>query len=125
MQSVSKGDREKYASMAHQLPVLIRTAGLAQALAFVQSRKDPSLELLLTHLALVILDAPNRTNPRVNVALLSSQALTAPLLQYMLLTERSLTALLWFKRFAESVWNISPINEPLSGEAPGRSGGPA
>ena len=32
------GDQKQYGSMAHKLPVLIRTAGLSQALGFVAAR---------------------------------------------------------------------------------------
>ena len=35
-------DRKRYGSMAHKLPILVRQAGLVQALAFVESRnKEP------------------------------------------------------------------------------------
>ncbi|MGB4459886.1 MAG: type III-B CRISPR module-associated protein Cmr5 [Bacillota bacterium] len=42
--------RRKYGSMAHRLPILIRTAGLAQAVSFVESRGDDAQKLLLRHL---------------------------------------------------------------------------
>ena len=42
-------ERKQYGSMAHKLPILVRTAGLTQALAFVESRgKEPYRALLRT-----------------------------------------------------------------------------
>jgi len=35
MRNESKDDQTKYGSMAHRLPVLIRKAGLAQAIGFI------------------------------------------------------------------------------------------
>src|SRR5690606_26625119 len=49
-------DQKQYGSMAYTLPILVRTAGLAQALAFVSSKKKASYDQLLNHLAKVVLD---------------------------------------------------------------------
>ena len=46
--------RRKYGSMAHRLPILIRTAGLAQAVSFVESRGDEAQKLLLRHLGALV-----------------------------------------------------------------------
>lgn len=96
----SKDYRDKYGSMAHKLPVLIRSAGLAQALAFVESRArgETPYKDLLDHLADVV-EAGSRDN-------LVSRSREAGLEEYMALTERVLTALLWFKRFAQSVLDV-------------------
>ncbi len=52
-----KGDdyKNSYGSMAHKLPMLIRSAGLAQALAFVEARGKTAHQDLLGHLAKVVL----------------------------------------------------------------------
>lgn len=87
-------DQDKYKALARNLPVLIRTAGLAQALAFVDSPSaDPLHRLLLEHL-----------NETVNGGQsLSASCRTVQLSEYMRLTRDTLDALLWFKRFAESI----------------------
>lgn len=90
-------DEKKYGAMSHKLPVLIRTAGLAQALAFVEARgaKEIEAQRLLSDLAAVV-GKPN----------LASCSRTASLREYMFLTQQSLEALLWFKRFAQSVLKV-------------------
>jgi len=93
----AKGDssRSKYGSMAHKLPVLIRTAGLAQALAFLEARGDKEQKLLLEHLELTLGQSG-----------LAARSRTVQLGQYMLLTRECLDALLWFKRFAQSLLDV-------------------
>src|SRR6266568_5202654 len=44
-------DRNRYGAMAHQLPILIRSAGLAQALAFLETRDTDGHRQLLIDLA--------------------------------------------------------------------------
>lgn len=95
-----KGDayRKKYGSMAHKLPVLIRTAGLTQALAFVEARGADEHRKLLEHLAAVI-GAGTREQ-------LLDRSRTLSLTTYRRLTQDALTALLWYKRFAQSVLHV-------------------
>lgn len=94
--------RDAYGSMAHKLPVLIRTAGLAQALAFVQARgKEPHQELL-KHLSQVVRDGKED---------LCAQSRNADLAEYMRLTHETLAAMLWFKRFAQSVLDVADANQ--------------
>lgn len=95
-------EKNKYGSMAHKLPVLIRSAGLAQALAFVATRSDTQRDVL-PDLA-VALGFPD------DHALLKSSR-EADLAEYMLLTEQALGALLWFKRYSESVLGVTADQE--------------
>lgn len=90
--------RKQYGSMAHKLPVLIRTAGLAQALAFVEARHsdDAPQRLLLEHLE-TVMGTPN---------LAEKSRDTDSLGGYMYLTQECLAALLWYKRFAQSVLGV-------------------
>jgi len=96
-------DKDRYGSIAHRLPVLIRSAGLAQALAYVEARGKSEGERLLDDLASVV----GYTN-RVN---LLTQARTSQLLEYMHLTDQCLDALLWFKRFAQTVLDVDAASE--------------
>ncbi len=98
-----KTARDRYGSMAHKLPILIRTAGLAQALAFVNARGKEEHKRLLNDLAL-ILKQQNREN-------LAETAMNAPLTEYIYLTQQALAALLWYKRFAQSVLDVQPGTE--------------
>ncbi len=94
----SEADVKAYGSMAHKLPVLIRTAGLSQALAFVDARGKDIQRTLLEDLARTI-DQPDKDTFLQKVQ-------RAPLKEYMFLTRQSLDALLWYKRFAQSILHI-------------------
>lgn len=95
-----KAERTQYGSMAHKLPVLIRTAGLAQALAFVEARgKDPHRDLL-KHIELTLYGSNSNPNRLIVRSRLSKLA------EYQQLTHNTLKALLWYKRFAQSVLDV-------------------
>jgi CRISPR-associated protein Cmr5 len=100
---VEEKNRNSYGSMAHKLPILIRTAGLVQALAFVESKakNNTALKQLLNDLSETV-DKPG---------ILTEAARTAPLSEYMLLTQQTMAALLWYKRFAQSVLGIQAGDE--------------
>jgi CRISPR-associated protein Cmr5 len=87
-----------YGAMSHKLPILIRTAGLSQALTFVDARGKPIQKTLLKDLAETIGQSDTDAFLR--------QARTAGLKEYMLLTRQSLDALLWYKRFAQSILKV-------------------
>src|SRR5258706_14735710 len=98
-----KTARDRYGSMAHKLPILIRTAGLAQAFAYVQARGKPEHKHLLNDLALTL----NKQSREV----LAEAAMNAELSEYIYLTQQALAALLWYKRFAQSVLDVQPGTE--------------
>jgi CRISPR-associated protein Cmr5 len=97
VEKIEEKDRKSYGSMAHKLPVLIRTAGLAQALAFVEARGKPAQKRLLTDLA--------ETVGKKDILL--SVARSAHLSDYIHLTQQVMAALLWYKRFAQSVLGVN------------------
>lgn len=94
--------RKKYGSMAHKLPILVHTAGLAQTLAFVETRGDEP-QTLLKHLAEV-----TGNGDAQNLLRISREA---DLQEYVYLTRKVLLASKWFKRFAQSVLMIEPGEE--------------
>lgn len=110
-------ERKQYGSMAHKLPVLIRSAGLAQSLAFVaatakrgtegndagKAKWSPQRQLL---------DDLAQTLELENAERLLTESRNAPLDQYMFLTQNALAALLWYKRYAQSVLDVEPGDEP-------------
>lgn len=113
--TVEDGDRKKYGTMAHKLPMLIRNAGLAQALVFVEARGESAQKKLLQHLAETI-DFGGVTSWDALVEL----SRTADLATYMLLTRRVMAALVWYKRFTESILKVRNVDdaESLSNAAP-------
>lgn len=93
-------EAKQYGSMAHKLPVLIHTAGLAQALAFVEARGQGKQKLLLTHLAKVIYGNQTEKNH------LLERSRKAEIGEYQELTMKTVAALQWYKRFAQSVLDV-------------------
>lgn len=93
-------ERTQYGSMAHRFPVLVRQAGLMQALAFVETRGKAPHKQLLEDLAKVM--------SYESADKLVDGCREAPLTEYMWLTRQTLSALEWFKRFAESVLKVHP-----------------
>ncbi|MCB9128782.1 MAG: type III-B CRISPR module-associated protein Cmr5 [Ardenticatenales bacterium] len=98
--NTNQGDklRSQYGSMSHKLPVLIRTAGLAQAISFVAARGQQGAKTLLDDLSVVVGQEDGDK--------LQKKVLEAKLPEYMRLTQEALYALLWFKRFAQSVLDV-------------------
>lgn len=97
-------DYKKYGAMAHKLPILIHTAGLVQALEFVNSRGKPIQRRLLDHLAITI--------GLGNTETLLQTVKQAPLSGHIRLTRQILAALLWYKRFAQSILDVD-VTEAL------------
>lgn len=94
-------ERNTYGGMAHKLPVLIRTAGLMQALHFASTRKKE--------------DKPNPVGDLVrdlaavldtNADALLARTREASVPEYMHLTRQVLAVLVWFKRFAQSILDV-------------------
>jgi CRISPR-associated protein Cmr5 len=97
-ENLDEDNRNRYGSMAHQLPILIRSAGLAQALAFLETRDTDGHKQLLKDLAVTVGESGN----------LVQKARGAELNEYMHLTRQVMAALLWYKRFAQSILGIKP-----------------
>jgi CRISPR-associated protein Cmr5 len=93
----SSAYKDKYLAITRNLPVLIRTAGLAQALAFIPSEAEQKKmhETLIKHLSATVNSGKN-----VSEACRDNDL---SLQQYMRLTRDTLDALVWYKRFAESL----------------------
>lgn len=94
--------KKKYVALAHKLPVLIRTAGLAQALAFAATRENDQ-RALFVDLATVLGYQDEET------LLADSRQFDLP--AYMRLTHEALHALLWFKRYAQSVLEVAAVRK--------------
>ena len=88
--------KKKYGKMALRLPALVQSAGLLQALAFVEDNKEIPPKDLVGDLA-AVLDYPSKE-------VLLGACIDSPFGEYRYLTHRSVIALTWFKRFAQSTW---------------------
>lgn len=99
MTVLEDGLRKKYGRMAHKLPVLVRTAGLVQALEFVNSRGDDGARRLLEDLAV--------TTGHGSARDLLDASRGGALHDTMWLTREVLACLLWYKRFVQSVLGVS------------------
>lgn len=94
------GAKKTYGIWCHNLPGLIAVSGLAQATAFLDSKKDkPGFGWLLDDLGSVPgLPGTGSVLNRVR---------TASTPEYMLMTQRIQAALVYYKRFAESILGVS------------------
>jgi CRISPR-associated protein Cmr5 len=94
--------RKQYTSMAQKLPVLIRSAGLCQALHFLKSgdKEDGAVfRQLLDHLA----EQLQRTDPAIfNGESLCLQVRGAHLQHYLWLTREALASAEWYARLSQS-----------------------
>ncbi len=94
-------ERKKYGAMAHKLPVLIRTAGLAQALGFLDAKSSEKMNgRLLEDLASTLGKSQDELLRHSRGD--DNQSLG----DYLRLTQETLAALLWYKRFAQSVLGV-------------------
>lgn len=109
-----KAFARKYGAMALKLPILVRTAGLCQALHFVQSRNDPSCTRFLDHLAKQLA----RVDPTIeDAASLCEYVRTADLKVYLHLTREATATLQWYARLAQSVLKVERTVDIDVGEA--------
>lgn len=96
--------RNKYGAMAQKMPILIRTAGLAQAVSFLEakSKKDSeklNLQLLKDLSEVIEVEMKFGGN-------FAEKCRKAEMTEYLRLTQNTLAALLWFKRYSVSVLDV-------------------
>lgn len=98
-----RADAKKYASIVHKLPALLTSAGLCQALHFVESRKDEQRahqKKLVDHLA----NQLERIDPQItSAAKLLERARRAELADYLRLTEEAFACAAWYRRMVQAV----------------------
>lgn len=107
VEKVQNDEMQKiYGGLCHNFPVLVRTAGLCQALAFSEDKRTGEKksrtrahELILEHVG-EIMRASGATRNALETAR------TADALEYMHYTRRVLEAFVYFKRFAVSVLKV-------------------
>jgi CRISPR-associated protein Cmr5 len=104
LQNESEAKRKAYGRVCHKLPVLIRQAGLVQALAFIQAKAKDGNERILDHLAAALHQA--QVLPAGTRDALLNTARTAEMGPYVYLTREVQALLLWHKRYAQSVLGV-------------------
>lgn len=95
-----------YGRACLQFPVLVRTAGLCQAIAFFRSRKGAHMRYVADLAAQ--LRVSGLFNDKQDVL---GELTNADLAGYMLLTRESLAIAAWLKRFAQSELNADPTQD--------------
>jgi CRISPR-associated protein Cmr5 len=118
---VPEGERQKYGTAAHRLPMLIRAAGLVQALAFMKSRRKTGIDRLLADLSVAVLHLPQGLEDggenAANGNELLAQSRDGELTTYMLLTTRALQALGFLRRYVNSELKIDASEDMDAGDA--------
>ncbi len=95
-----KGENlKKYKSYVKKLPMLIKTNGLASAIAFVHGKKEQAWSLLYKQVE----DWAREQNPSLQGSPLVKTVIEVPTSQYMALTGEVLSLLEWMRRFADGM----------------------
>jgi CRISPR-associated protein Cmr5 len=102
----STEQRTKYGIMAHKLPVLIRTAGLAQAISFLETKTGETGEEMNKQLLEDLSSVVSEVSGIDIGGNLPAKCREAELQEYIRLTKDTLDALLWFKRYSVSVLEV-------------------
>lgn len=100
-----KAEASRYGAMAHKLPMLIHTSGLIQALTFVDARHQEGSgpDRLLEDLSKTVLGANGAKEKLLSEARGEG---SSNLKAYIYLTRQVLSALLWYKRYAQSILGV-------------------
>lgn len=99
-------ERKKYATIVHKLPALLQSAGLCQALHFVQSREEhqrPYLDHLATQLSRCLGLSANQS---LSAEQLLERVRRAALPEYLQLTDEAMACAAWYRRLVQGVLKI-------------------
>lgn len=103
-----KADAKKYGTMVHKMPALLQTAGLCQALHFIQSRGDDNQKKFLEHLAKQL----HRVNGQItSTPTLLERARKADLSEYLQLTDEAMACAAWYRRLVQGVLKVETTDE--------------
>ena len=100
-QSYPDDKQKEYGALALKLPVLVRQAGLVQALTFVAARQREAHKYRILDDLAQVLGLGSGDD-------LLAQARSTSVVEYMFLTQQVLWTLEWFKRFAQSELKVEP-----------------
>ncbi len=109
--------RKSYGSIAHKLPVLIRNAGLCQALHFLDSRQKEGKASSASEMPGQLLDHLAVQLTRVDASIIDRKSLlararSAELPTYLRLSREAIETAAWYARLAQSVLGVVPGEDP-------------
>ena len=99
--SLPKKRRDEYVGFAKRFPSLVHSCGLAQAVAFAQSKAPDDY---LNDLRAVM------SSGTTDVAAFAADIRTAELARYLQLSRTALQAAGWLKRYAEALLDFDSMN---------------
>jgi CRISPR-associated protein Cmr5 len=115
VQEVKQRQNEKvstiYGGLCHSFPVLVRTCGLCQALAFSQDKatgegdRAQAHNFLLQHVG-KLLASPGEGEPGTQWKAALDRVQQGDAMEYLQATRRVLAAWIYFKRFAVSILKV-------------------
>ncbi len=101
--------RSRYGTLALKLPMLIRSAGLCQALHFIHARAEGNPEKpemrLLGHLAAQLYRVDHTIT---DAEQLCARARSADMVAYLHLTREAIATAQWYARLSKSVLGVDP-----------------
>jgi len=103
--------RKIYGGFCHTFPVLVRSCGLCQAMAFVEAKaadkgeRGIAYQTLRKHVYEILRDG-HLCGKAQNAVQLSAELTTLPTERYALATRLLLNAWVYYKRFAESILDV-------------------
>ncbi len=95
----------KYRTLALNFPSMILQSGLSQAIGFLMAKGKDEHQMLLDHLATLVLGKQAQDKQ------LHQTILTADLTHYQLLTRQTLEAASWLKRYTQALLEKQQIKE--------------
>ena len=102
-------NKKKYGALAHKLPSMILTNGLAQATGFLLAKGESEHCALLNDLNAVL--RVTNTSTADDGPALHQQVIDSNLSQTLLLTRRSLEASGWIKRYVQGVLGLNATGD--------------
>ena len=100
------GDEKRYGTLAYKLPVLLRTAGLAQTAAFLVSRGDQEGKRLMGHLGERLAFDSVRDAGEV-----FKKIAGAPTASYLAWTAEAIASADWYVRHVQAVLKVERTDE--------------
>lgn len=107
-----KAYKTQYGALCHKFPVMVRTCGLAQAVAFSAAKADPADAGLKGAHARLVDDVRDLLGlPSGDAKAVADRIAALSVVEYVVATRRVLKAWIYYKRFAESILKVASAAE--------------
>ncbi|MFQ3588235.1 MAG: type III-B CRISPR module-associated protein Cmr5 [Fimbriimonadaceae bacterium] len=104
--------KTQYGALCHSFPVMVRTCGLAQAVAFSAAKANPADAGLKAAHARVVDDVRDLLGlPEGGAKVVAERIADLSVVEYVVATRRVLKAWIYYKRFAESILKVASAAE--------------